>query len=997
MFNIKLSMALKPWFKDKTIKAAELLLQDRPHTLYYRGACAAIFPNLDGYCLLNIKRAPQLSQGFRLEHGNCTICGHRQRSGDHCQHLAALAASVLLDDETHPVPGPLIFPDSSMFRLGKFLERLADKTDVSLDGAQGLRFKTGAFSLYTAIRPEDIPALIPIFRHAFTGIQSDIVDPQTARDAWQHLFFLCRSENEQALNEARQTSKGQAVDRSLWMQLAYHLFMRQPQSHWQLQRQADGFYLSSGPVEAPDVRISTLPEHLPALLKATDNFDLITVAGPARAYSKIYFRDDDSLMIEPWLELDDGGKYRRDDINDAIFGNYCAINDNIFYEIKEQEDDFSTESDCGGFALLAFAKKQDDIQPIIIPPADVPAFLDKHLRNILSGRHDPALELADFSIDDLPDAIEVLDYNEDDDWCYLSARYSCGSRHLDLREIMSLRESGMKHATGREKWLNLRGTPLDWLYELADERLQGEGDNAVLRLTKLEMMALNSLVPEMRLPTKGKRRQIIASRLANLRQAELADADIPTHLRDYQRTGLAWLNHLYINGIGGILADDMGLGKTHQALALLQLALRTGGGPALIVCPASVMPHWQDKLDNFYPELSYEVYYGPKRALGKMADRQVLLTTYNVMRQDAQLLAKVYWGLIVFDEIHYLKNRDNATSKAAALLNCRVCFGLSGTPIENSLTDLKSVYDICLPELLGGQGNFRKTYVVPIEERQDKQRLKALKRLIQPFMLRRDRQTVLQELPEVIDDCRFCHLSADQQALYRQAINEEGSDLLAAAGDESKPFPHLSFLALVQRLKQICNHPAQLSRSSDYDAYKSGKWELFKEIIDECLQEGLKVVVFSQYTAMLDIIARYLADMDIPYTGLRGDTSMAKRQSRVKSFNTDTKTKVFCASLLAGGTGIDLTGAQAVIHYDRWWNAAKEEQATARVHRFGQRQAVQVFKFITTGTLEEKLHRLITRKQNLAADAVQCDDGSIIKRLSRDEIASILQWSPGSL
>ncbi|VAW37185.1 hypothetical protein MNBD_DELTA03-645, partial [hydrothermal vent metagenome] len=296
--------------------------------------------------------------------------------------------------------------------------------------------------------------------------------------------------------------------------------------------------------------------------------------------------------------------------------------------------------------------------------------------------------------------------------------------------------------------------------------------------------------------------------------------------------------------------------------------------------------------------------------------------------------------------------------------------------------------------LLGSHSNFRRTYVIPIEEQHDDRRLAALQRLTQPFMLRRSRNMVLKELPKIIEDDRFCHLSADQQALYQQAIDEQGRDLLAVARDSNQTFPQLSFLALVQRLKQICNHPAQLAGSCNYEQYKSGKWELFKEILSECLQNDLKVVVFSQYTTMLDIIEKYLTDQNISHTGLRGSTQMLRRGQHIDSFNKDNDIKVFCASLLAGGTGIDLTGAQAVILYDRWWNAAKEEQAVARVHRFGQRQAVQVFKFVTTGTLEEKIHRIIARKKELIDDAVRYDEQSIIKRLSRDEISAILQWTP---
>ena len=202
----------------------------------------------------------------------------------------------------------------------------------------------------------------------------------------------------------------------------------------------------------------------------------------------------------------------------------------------------------------------------------------------------------------------------------------------------------------------------------------------------------------------------------------------------------------------------------------------------------------------------------------------------------------------------------------------------------------------------------------------------------------------------------------------------------------------MKFLKVVQELKQICNHPCQLLKSTNYQKYNSGKWDLFIEILSECLDAGLKVVVFSQYTKMLDIMEAYLTAQGICHAGIRGSMTPGARQKMILRFNEGHETRVFCASLLAGGTGIDLTAAQAVIHYDRWWNSAREEQATARVHRFGQKQAVQVFKFITQGTLEEKIHRLINRKKELAADIVQADDDSFVKRLSRQDLAELLQW-----
>jgi superfamily II DNA or RNA helicase len=1000
MLPIKTLIAVKPWFREQTLAKAETLLaQGADLLLHYRRAAAALFPGLNGYCLINFAKAPQIPQGFRIVQAECSICQHRQRVDDHCLHVAALALSLLIDADGALCPAPLLFPDSVWSRLASFLNDQADAARIDRDNEPGeaLTFQAAGFSARITLKRGGRALLPIIFSNWQFPAQADDFpfDHAAGQAARDRLLELCRTETELALNAAGRTSQGQKEAAGLWTQLCHQLFLEQPEPEWQLHRGTDQrFSLCTPPPAATGLWLTPRRDQTVRLLEHTGNLGLIIMAGVARAYSRIGFQEDGSLLIEPWLELADGHKERRSDLAGIIFGPYCAPATNTFLRIQEQEDDFSAPATPAGLPLLAFAKKSSPAESITIPAPEVPAFLATHRRAIFSGGHEVDPALAEFSIRDLPDAIEVRNYHEDGDWCYLDAGYSCGSRRLELRDILAARAKGGQHATGGGRWLRIEDTPLDWLYDLAPERLSAERGSATLRLTRLEMMALTSLVPQLKLPAAKKQRRNIKERLATLKGKELAAADIPPHLRPYQRTGLAWLNHLCANGIGGILADDMGLGKTHQALAQLRIVLRGRSGPALVVCPASVLPHWQDKIDSFYPDLDYTVYYGQQRNLAPVTAGGLLLTTYGILRQDSDLLAQCSFGLIFFDEIQYLKNHRNATSKAAARLDGRIRFGLSGTPIENSLTDLKAIYDLCLPGLLGSHGYFQKTYVAPIEENHDQGRLQTLQRLINPFMLRRHKSAVLTELPAVIEDIRTCYLSADQQTLYQQAIANQGRELLAAVNDPAAPFPHLGFLALIQLLKQICNHPCQLAKNVDYQRYDSGKWQLFKEILRESLAAGLKVVVFSQYTSMLDIIEQYLRDRNVPHTGLRGSTPPEKRRRLLASFNSDPTIRVFCASLLAGGTGIDLTGAQVVIHYDRWWNSAREEQATARVHRFGQQQAVQVFKFITAGTLEEKIHHLIGKKQGLAEDAVLSDDGSILKKLSREEISAILQWTP---
>ncbi|MEW6221204.1 MAG: DEAD/DEAH box helicase [Thermodesulfobacteriota bacterium] len=468
----------------------------------------------------------------------------------------------------------------------------------------------------------------------------------------------------------------------------------------------------------------------------------------------------------------------------------------------------------------------------------------------------------------------------------------------------------------------------------------------------------------------------------------------PDHLRPYQRHGLAWLAALARYGLGGILADDLGLGKTHQALALVQQVLRHGSGRrVLVVAPTSVVPHWVDKIRSFYPDLSVWIHHGGRRHQAELADQALILTTYGILRQDAELFAGLRLDLVLLDEAQNLKSARTEVYAAASRLQARVVLGLTGTPVENSVWDLKALFDLCLPGLLGSNAHFGRLYGSAAADDGASQHRQALARLVRPFILRRSRQQVLTELPAVIEDVRLCELADDQVKLYRDAIEARGRSLAAQLADaDADRLPYLEILTLIGTLKAICNHPCLVEGSDDLERYGSGKWDLFVEILEECLEAGLKVVVFSQYTRMLDLIVRHLDRIGVAHAGLRGEMVMSRRQEEMRRFQEDPEVRVFCASLLAGGTGIDLTAAQAVIHYDRWWNAAREEQATARVHRMGQRSVVQVFKLITTGTLEEKIHRLIEDRRQLAATLVQEDDAAIMKGLSRQDLAELLAW-----
>ena len=463
-------------------------------------------------------------------------------------------------------------------------------------------------------------------------------------------------------------------------------------------------------------------------------------------------------------------------------------------------------------------------------------------------------------------------------------------------------------------------------------------------------------------------------------------------LRPYQKLGVEWLYFLSENSLGGLLCDEMGLGKTHQVMALM-LALREHEGveePFLVVCPTTVLSHWYEKIREHAPGLRAAVFHGGQRNLeDSLKDGDVLLTSYGILRNDMEQFEHVPLVLAVFDEIQYIKNQKTRAYEAAKRLNARIKLGLTGTPIENTLWELKALLDLTIPGYLGADEDFHERYIRPFEADQNRSSQKSLSRLISPFTLRRLKKTVLDELPEKIEDIRTCRLSDDQVKLYRDAIASRGEGLINVLKKDEEPVPYMHIFALLNLLKQICNHPAQVNgRADDYEQCRSGKWDLFEELVFECLDSDQKMVIYSQYLEMIRIIEKFLQGLDVGYVTLTG--ASRKRGEIIARFNRDPDCRIYVGSLKAGGVGVDLVAASVVIHYDRWWNAAKEDQATDRVHRIGQKRGVQVFKLVTQGTLEEKISAIIEKKRNLMDSIVLEDDPNLLKTFSREELIGML-------
>jgi superfamily II DNA or RNA helicase len=587
-----------------------------------------------------------------------------------------------------------------------------------------------------------------------------------------------------------------------------------------------------------------------------------------------------------------------------------------------------------------------------------------------------------------PDGVSVRPAVEGWDW--LDLRYRFGRGSVALRDLLAARRAGRRYLGVGDGWVDLASDDLTAADQDLAAALPGERRQA----SPLELLRLQARTGGV-FQVEGEGEEAARLRaLVELRPLRpyAPPPGLASTLRPYQERGVEWLRFLWDNGLGGLLCDDMGLGKTHQTLALL-LQLRAEGvrEPSLVVCPTSVLSHWRDKARAHAPGLRVALHHGAERSLDDaVAASDLVVASYGVLRRDADRLRAIRFAVVAFDEAQNLKGRGTQVHQAARQLDARLRLGLTGTPVENSVADLKALLDLTLPGYLGSDLAFERRYLGGDGAPVAPWRLDELRRLTAPFALRRLKDAVLAELPDKVVDRRTCALSDQQAALYREAIQGRGRALVARLERRDEAVPYVHVFALIDLLKQVCDHPAlatgQLERAEEM---ASGKWELFVELLDEALGSGHKVVVFSQYLGMLELMARHLDRLQVGHARLTGQSR--NRGELVRRFNDDADCRVFLASLLAGGTGIDLVGGSVVIHYDRWWNAAREDQATDRVHRIGQRRSVQVFKLVTEGTLEERIEAIVERKRALLAAVVRPDDPEVGKALTRDELLDILR------
>jgi superfamily II DNA or RNA helicase len=560
---------------------------------------------------------------------------------------------------------------------------------------------------------------------------------------------------------------------------------------------------------------------------------------------------------------------------------------------------------------------------------------------------------------------------------------------IDIMTLWEAMNHNQRHIFSSAGLILLKNPRFNWLKGIPKKRWMKKGEQ--IQLTTLEWVRL-FVFEEIREPEDEQSRQFLEEFIHFRTSIPYSTEGLQSVLRLYQETGLKWLWFLYCHGLSGLLCDEMGLGKTHQAMALLAAAQnQKEGGKFLVVCPTSVIYHWQELLKRFLPKLRVHVFYGTQRSLADFETRyDLMLTSYGTLRSKKNPLTEIAFDIAIFDEIQIAKNAHSQTHQALKLIEAKTRIGLTGTPIENRLLELKALFDVVLPAYMPTETVFKELFAHPIEKQHDSEKKALLARFIRPFVLRRRKAEVLLELPEKTEEIAYASLSQEQKELYQKMYLEAKEQIVVELGDAARPVPYIHVFALLTKLKQICDHPSLILKDTDhYKRHQSGKWDLFVELLQGTRDSGQKLVVFSQYLGMLDIIENYLAEEKIGFAALRGSTRDRKRE--IEKFRDDPKCEVFVGSLQAAGVGIDLIAASVVIHYDRWWNPAKENQATDRVHRIGQSRGVQVFKMVTKNTIEEHIHQLIEKKLALLENILGYDDQNQIKSLSRDELLELMR------
>jgi len=551
-------------------------------------------------------------------------------------------------------------------------------------------------------------------------------------------------------------------------------------------------------------------------------------------------------------------------------------------------------------------------------------------------------------------------------------KVAMGNQELSEEEFMKIASLKTPLVKIRGQWIELKKEEIEntlKLFESFNGRITvrdalriASGGDGILPLTSLKASSwINELI-------QGLSKKELLKELT-------PPSNFNGSLRPYQTKGFSWLYFLRKWGIGACLADDMGLGKTIQFISLLLKNYESSSKkPSLLICPTSIVGNWQKEIDKFSPSLKILVHHGTGRLSGKefikkASKYNLVISTYSLIQRDIETLEKVEWDTVCLDEAQNIKNFWTKQSQAARKLKANHKIALTGTPIENRLSELWSIMDFLNPDYLGGFTNFKKNYIAPIELYKDKEKIQKLQKMVHPFILRRLKtdKTIISDLPEKMEIKTYCNLTKEQATLYQAVVNDMIGEIDDSEGIERKG----RVLATLTKLKQVCNHPALFLKDKSKIEARSGKLSRLEEMLEEIVEVEDKALIFTQFAEMGKMIKEYLQPkfcQEILF--LHGGVPRKKRDEMIQRFQKDKIPQIFVLSLKAGGFGLNLTSANHVFHFDRWWNPAVENQATDRVFRIGQKKNVEVHKFISVGTLEEKIDSLIERKKSLTENII---------------------------
>jgi non-specific serine/threonine protein kinase len=593
-----------------------------------------------------------------------------------------------------------------------------------------------------------------------------------------------------------------------------------------------------------------------------------------------------------------------------------------------------------------------------------------------------------------PVVVADVESEEEEKWFSLDLMVDYDGQRVPIDTIWKAWTSGKRYVQLKDG--SYASLPESWIEKL-QHKLRALGLDAdkppKKTFQQYEAPVLDKLIEDLDEVTTDSFYNKLRKKIHSFREIEPLDTPdgLQATLRPYQLQGMSYINFLREYGFGGILADEMGLGKTVQTLSYLLYVINRGvRQPNLIVVPTSVLPNWERECEKFVPHLKRLVIYGARREamFKQIADSHIVVTTYALLRRDLDELLKYEFHSVILDEAQNIKNPNTITARSVRKLNAEHKLCLSGTPIENNLFELWSLFEFLMPGFLGSQHAFQRGIVKPIKDG-DEETLDYLRNRVKPFILRRTKSEVAKDLPPKVEAVQYCALADEQMELYSGLAKKLKEQVLADVDEKGMAKSQMSILDALLKLRQICCHPRllKLDMPGVSTNLPSGKFDAFKEMITDIIDEGHKVLVFSQFVQMLQIIRSWLQISDTPFCYLDGASK--DRFEQVEQFNANPDIPIFLISLKAGGTGLNLTSADYVIHYDPWWNPAVESQATDRTHRIGQTRKVFSYKMICQNTVEEKILKLQEAKRGIADAIIPGQDSW--KSLTRDDLEMLFE------